>query len=64
MDDPELAAIRAARLNQLKQQGGAPEGPSPGGGGDEQRAAAEAQEEMRRNLLATVLEPDARARCA
>lgn len=67
MEDPELAAIRAARIQQLKQQGGQP---SPGGGGTPsageddggQRAAAE--EEMRRNLLATVLDPAARERRA
>lgn len=67
MDDPELAAIRAARIQQLKQQGGqAPQGGGAPSGDDDgagaQRAAAE--DEMRRNLLATVLEPAARERRA
>lgn len=67
MDDPELAAIRAARVQQLKQQGAQSPQAGPAGGDDDgaanaQRAAAE--DEMRRNLLATVLEPAARERRA
>ena len=59
MEDPELAAIRASRMNQL-QQGGAGQGPS---GGEEAAAQRAAEEEMRRNLLATVLDTAARERC-
>ncbi|TCD70572.1 hypothetical protein EIP91_002602 [Steccherinum ochraceum] len=55
MEDPELAAIRAARMNQLQQQG-AP----TGGGEDESKRAAE--EQMRLDLLATVLDTAARER--
>jgi DNA-binding TFAR19-related protein (PDSD5 family) len=58
-EDPELAAIRAARLSQLQQNGG-------GGDNEEenkQRAtAAAAEEQMRRDLLATVLDAPARER--
>ena len=57
MEDPELAAIRAARMNQLKQQ--APSGGAPAGGEDDKRAA---EEQMRRDLLATVLDSGARER--
>jgi programmed cell death protein 5 len=66
MEDPELAAIRAARIQQLKQQGGSSSPsagrPAPSGEGEDgaQRAA---EEEMRRNLLATVLDSSARERC-
>jgi programmed cell death protein 5 len=59
MDDSELAAIRAAHLNQLKQQdvaGGS------GASGDEAAAQHAAEEEMRRDLLATVLDTAARER--
>ena len=52
MEDPELAAIRAAR----QQQGGAQ-------GGEDDGAKQAAEEQMRRDLLATVLEPAARERC-
>jgi DNA-binding TFAR19-related protein (PDSD5 family) len=67
MDDPELAAIRAARLQQLKQQGAG--SPSPGGltgapGGSDDGANQAAEEEMRRNMMATVLDNAARERCA
>jgi DNA-binding TFAR19-related protein (PDSD5 family) len=62
MEDPELAAIRAARIQQLKDQGGqaSPGGDVPGGQDDSAQRAAEA--EMRRNLLATVLDSAARER--
>jgi DNA-binding TFAR19-related protein (PDSD5 family) len=59
--DPELEAIRAARLQQLKQQGGQAS-PSGSGNDAEQQQRAQAEEEMRRTLLATVLEPAARER--
>jgi hypothetical protein len=55
MEDPELAAIRAARMGQGAQGGGGQ--PS----GDDQ-AKREAEEQMRRDLLATVLDPAARER--
>ncbi|EIW60806.1 DNA-binding TFAR19-related protein [Trametes versicolor FP-101664 SS1] len=57
MEDPELAAIRAARMGQGAQGGGGQ--PS----GDDQ-AKREAEEQMRRDLLATVLDPAARERLA
>lgn len=58
MADPELAALRAARLNQLQQSGGA------GGQGGEDAAKRQQEEQMRGDLLATVLEPAARERRA
>lgn len=61
MDDPELAAIRAARMNQLQQQGQAPNGGSDEAAAQAAQSAA-AEEEMRRNLLATVLDSAARER--
>lgn len=68
MEDSELQAIRAARMAQLQQQqgGGGGAGPvAPGeGAGEDQAAKQAAQEEMRRNLLATVLDPAARERLA
>ena len=61
-EDPELAAIRAARLGQLQQQN-ADGGPGDSGEENKQRAAAAAAEEqMRRDLLATVLDGPARER--
>ena len=58
MSDPELAAIRAARMNQLQQQGGA------GGGAqaEEDGGKQAAEEQMRRDLLATILDSAARER--
>ena len=58
MSDPELAAIRAARMNQLQQQGAA------GGGaqGEEDGGKQAAEEQMRRDLLATILDSAARER--
>ncbi|KAH9842549.1 DNA-binding TFAR19-related protein [Rhodofomes roseus] len=58
MADPELAAIRAARMNQLQQNAGA------GGEGGEEEAKRVAEEQMRRDLLATVLDNAARERLA
>lgn len=63
MADPELAALRAARLNQLQQSGG-PAGGAGGQGGEEEAANRQREEQMRGDLLATVLEPAARERCA
>ncbi|KDQ59590.1 hypothetical protein JAAARDRAFT_175026 [Jaapia argillacea MUCL 33604] len=59
MEDPELAAIRAARLGQLQQAGNGGAG-GQGSGEDEGKKAAE--EQMRRDLLATVLDHAARER--
>ncbi|KAI0082881.1 DNA-binding TFAR19-related protein [Panus rudis PR-1116 ss-1] len=62
MEDPELAAIRAARLNQLQQQGGsAAPAASPSAGEDDSKRVAEEQMH-RRDLLATVLDSGARER--
>ncbi|THH21103.1 hypothetical protein EW146_g401 [Bondarzewia mesenterica] len=58
MADPELAALRAAHLNQL--QASAPAGASNGG---EEAEKKQNEEQMRRDLLSTVLEPAARERC-
>lgn len=58
MEDPELAAIRAARMSQLQQQG-----PAQGGGSGEEEAKRTAEEQMRRDVLATVLDSAARERC-
>jgi DNA-binding TFAR19-related protein (PDSD5 family) len=65
MEDDELAAIRAARIQQLKQQAGSP-GPAGGrptpSGDNDDGAQRAAEDEMRRNLLATVLDASARER--
>lgn len=67
MEDQELAAIRAARLAQLQQN--ATSGQGAGAGGDDAEASQEAaiakrnaEEQMRRDLLATVLDSAARER--
>ncbi|KAI0059107.1 DNA-binding TFAR19-related protein [Artomyces pyxidatus] len=57
MADPELAALRAARLNQLQQSP-----PGGGGGGEEDAAKRQNEEQMRLDLLATVLDSAARER--
>jgi len=57
-DDPELAALRAARISQLQQNAaGRTDGPD-----EEELKQRAANEEMRRDLLATVLDPGARER--
>ncbi|KAI0654784.1 hypothetical protein C8Q70DRAFT_925216 [Cubamyces menziesii] len=57
MEDPELAAIRAASMGQGAQgSGGAQAG--------EEQAKREAEEQMRRDLLATILDTAARERLA
>ena len=71
MDDPELQAIREARLKQLRQNASS-QGSSlpqdlgvPGGSGDnDPEAAAQraAEDQMRRDQLAMLLEPAARER--
>ena len=62
MDDQELAAIRAARLEQLKQN--VPSGGGTPGSGDDAEAAAKraAQEQMSHDMLAAVLDNAARER--
>ncbi|KAH9977351.1 PDCD5-related protein [Lactifluus volemus] len=61
MSDPdELAAIRAARLNQLQQSGAANNGQNSGSGEEAEKRRAE--EQLRRDLLASALEPAARER--
>ena len=65
MADPELAALRAARLNQLQQSagvGGANPQSGTGAGSNEEAEKRRAEEQMRRDLLATALEPAARER--
>ena len=61
MEDLELAAIRAARMSQLQQN--APRGAAGGNGANEEEGQRSAEEQMRRDLLATVLDPGARERC-
>ncbi|KAG9101627.1 hypothetical protein FS749_005165 [Ceratobasidium sp. UAMH 11750] len=69
MEDAELAAIRAARLNQLQQSGssrpsqvaGFPTGEPDEGGDDGNR---QSEDQMKRDLLATVLDSAARERLA
>lgn len=70
MEDQELAAIRAARLQQLRQNASPAAGdstpglPTPGAADSNEEAAKRATEEqMRRDLLATVLDSAARERC-
>ncbi|EJD46066.1 DNA-binding TFAR19-related protein [Auricularia subglabra TFB-10046 SS5] len=67
MEDSELQAIRAARMAQLQQQaGGGGGGSGGGGGGDEEQAKRQAaqHEQMKRDILATVLDSAARERLA
>lgn len=60
MEDPELAAIRAARMAQLQQN--APRGAVGGDGAGEEDNRRDTEEQMRRDLLATVLDSGARER--
>lgn len=74
MDDQELAAIRAARLQQLRQNAspvqtssspqleGLPTGGGPGASDPDADAKRAAEEQMRRDLLVTVLDSKARER--
>ncbi|THH09989.1 hypothetical protein EW145_g1632 [Phellinidium pouzarii] len=67
MDDKELEVIRAARLQQLRQSGSVGQSSQdlPSGSTDPDAEAKRANEEqMRRDLLATVLDSDARQRLA
>jgi DNA-binding TFAR19-related protein (PDSD5 family) len=58
-DDPELAAIRAARISQLQQNAA---GRASGPDDEELKQRAANEEQMRRDLLATVLDAGARER--
>ena len=58
-DDPELAAIRAARISQLQQNAGSH---TSGPDDEELKQRAANEEQMRRDLLATVLDAGARER--
>jgi len=60
MADSELAALRAARLAQLQQSG--TDGNAQSGASSEEAEKRRAEEQMRRDLLATALEPAARER--
>ncbi|KAH9955626.1 PDCD5-related protein [Russula dissimulans] len=60
MADPELAALRAARLNQLQKSGIDPN--TQNGASGEEAEKRRAEEQMRRDLLASALEPAARER--
>jgi hypothetical protein len=60
MADPELAALRAARLTQLQQSG--TDGSGQSGASSEDAEKRRAEEQIRRDLLATALEPAARER--
>lgn len=62
MEDQELAAIRAARLNQLRQNASSGGGPTPSANEGEDDTKRAAEEQMRRDMLATVLGPAARER--
>lgn len=78
MDDPELEAIRRARMAELQSSRGSAAGSSQSsnfpvggmGGGNgmgtqdsaKQQEQAEAQEEMKRQALSTILDSDARER--
>ena len=59
MADDELAAIRAARLAQLKAQAGAGGLSAPAPSNDKTGPS----DEMKRNLLYQILSPEARERC-
>ena len=64
MEDQELAAIRAARLQQLRQNAsqGSEATPNQDNSGEEAAKRAATEEQMRRDLLATVLDHAARER--
>ena len=60
MADSELAALRAARLNQLQQSGTDNNG--QGAARSDEAEKRRAEEQMKRDLLASALEPAARER--
>ncbi|KAI5119087.1 hypothetical protein M0805_004860 [Coniferiporia weirii] len=67
MSDQDLEAIRAARLQQLRQEasaGASSQGVPAGGNDPETEAKRATEEQMRRDLLATVLDSKARERLA
>ncbi|KAH8759745.1 PDCD5-related protein [Hyaloscypha finlandica] len=61
MEDDDLAAIRKARLEQLKAQGGGSGGggSSSGAGGAGQEDRQQQEEEARKSILNQILEPEA-----
>lgn len=62
MEDDDLAAIRKARLEQLKAQGGGGGGgggSSSGAGGAGQEDRQQQEEEARKSILNQILEPEA-----
>lgn len=61
MEQDELAAIRAARLNQIKQSAGnSPAGEHPDAEADSSKR--QEADQMRRDVLASVLDSSARER--
>ncbi|KEF56799.1 programmed cell death protein 5 [Exophiala aquamarina CBS 119918] len=60
MADDELAQIRAARLAQLKQQGGGRSGQTADGGNEDEQRKQES--EARSSILNQILEPEAQDR--
>ncbi|KAJ9625340.1 uncharacterized protein PV06_07572 [Exophiala oligosperma] len=58
MADDELAQIRAARLAQLKQQGGR-SGSGDAGGGEDDEQRRKQESEARSSILNQILEPEA-----
>ncbi|KAH8587572.1 PDCD5-related protein [Bisporella sp. PMI_857] len=56
MDDDELAQIRAARLAQMKSEGGGGKGSSSSGQGDDRQ---QQESEARQSILNQILEPEA-----
>lgn len=66
MDDQELAAIRATRLQQLRQNSSteaSSEDIAQSSSSPDAEAKRATDEQMRRDLLATLLDPKARERC-
>ncbi|KIO23413.1 hypothetical protein M407DRAFT_109859 [Tulasnella calospora MUT 4182] len=60
--DPELQAIRAARLSQLQKQGGSTNVSANGQSDPDAAEKRKEEDQMRRDLLATVLDSSARER--
>lgn len=61
--DPELQAIRAARLAQLQKQSGSSNASAVGPSDPDAADQRKEEDQMRRDLLATVLDSSARERC-
>lgn len=60
--DPELAAIRAKRMAEMKQQTGMPAGMAGGPPQEDQQQKQQAMEERRHAMLTQILSPEARER--